>query len=348
MDTQVTRLQTPLVDLTTINAVESIYHRGAKDPHKYILAGQLGDMIVYADKVRYPLLVRTDMEPDIPNLLKTLQSEFRDNSLFDPVKHITDDPISLEPEHVYPAFQQFVRWSNSNVDILRKTVCFHSEQWIREGHKSRVRHKYVYDLDRIANLAEVGLLARVLDTTDEMVFYTFDVVLRYSLYGCLADGHYYLAHPIRDAVKLPTQEESKATLWKPCVSFANDIAVIARKLSQDNFGAFLHELRGWVSTYGMQAMLPGEADTSVVREIASKLGLQARFKNAAPLLGVSGGLLAAAAVVPSVAVPATVLGGVVGIAAAVWRGHVPRQLGQWRWLRWMVRFDVEDQVERRE
>ena len=92
-------------------------------------------------------------------------------------------------------------------------------------------------------------------------------------------------------------------------------------------------------------LAPGDVDPSVVRDIAAKLGLHARFKNIASLLGVSGGLFGAAAAVPTIAVPATVMGGAIAVAAAVWRGHVPRQVGTMRWLRWMVRFDVEDQVE---
>jgi hypothetical protein len=331
--------------LTTINAVESIYHPGAKDPHKYMLAGQLGDMIAYAQKVRYPLPVRTDRNPDIPSLLKTLES--RDKTLFAPVQYRTDVPVSLRPEYVDPALQQFIRWSNSNAETLKKTVRFLSEPWIQKGHDSRVQFKYVYDLESISKRAEIELLARHLDTTIDMVCDAFDISLRYSLYGELAHGDHYLAHPIRDAVKLPTQEEQPEPPWRPCVSFAEDIAVIARKLGQNDFGAFLHELRGLVHSHGLHAMAPGEADATVVRKIASKLGLQTRFKNAARLLGVSGGLLAVAAGVPSITAPATVLGGAVAITAAVWRGHVPRKLGRWRWLRWMVRFDVEDQVKRR-
>ena len=151
-----------------------------------VLAGQLGDMIAYAQKVRYPLPVRTDRKPDIPSLLETLES--RDISLFAPVEYRTDVRVSLRPEHVDPALQQFIRWSNSNAETLKKTVRLFSEPWIQKGHDSRVQFKYVYDLESVIKRAEIELLARQLDTTIDMVCEAFDTSLRYSLYGDLADG----------------------------------------------------------------------------------------------------------------------------------------------------------------
>ena len=46
-------LERPLVDLTTLTGVESLYRPGFTDPHKHQLAGQLGDMVAYAQTIRF-------------------------------------------------------------------------------------------------------------------------------------------------------------------------------------------------------------------------------------------------------------------------------------------------------
>jgi len=146
-------LKSPLVDLTTIVGVESLYHQGANDPHSYALAGQFGNMIVYAQSVRFPLPVRNDREPDIPTLLNAIHT--RNSDLLRPVEYSTETKVTLEPEFIEPAFQQFLFWANAHRPTLAKTLKFHSESWIRKQHQSRVQHKYVYDVTRMENRAEV-------------------------------------------------------------------------------------------------------------------------------------------------------------------------------------------------
>jgi hypothetical protein len=86
----------------------------------------------------------------------------------------------------------------------------------------------------------------------------------------------------------------------------------------------------------------------VLRDIGTEVGLPARLRAAAKVTGVLGGGFTVASAIASAAPAAAVIGGVVAIAATVWQWHVPRRLGQIRWLRWMVKFDVEDRAERRE
>lgn len=340
-------LRSPLVDLTTVNGVQSLFKDGPVDPHARTLAGQLGNLIAYAGEIRFPLPVRCDRRPDLPALLGAFTS--RDSRLLVPVEFSTAERVALAQDYLEPAFEQFAAWSIGNASTLKKTIALHTQPWIRNGHDSRVQQKYVFDVGALESSVEFLRLQGKLGVPVEMIFYSFDVALRYSLYGDLAgENEYYIAHPMRDAIKLPTQTESNGRSWAPCIDFACDVAAIAPTMSADNFAAFLLELRAQVVDSGLQALGPGDVDRDVVRDIASRLGLQSRFRHASRKLGVVGGLLSAAGGFPTFGVPAAIIGGAVAVAASVWTGHVPRQLGNMRWLRWTVRFDVEDQVRLRE
>ena len=337
------RLDRPLVDISSIVAVESVYRSGSGDPNRYKLAGQLGDMLAYARTVRYPLPLRSDREPAIPDLLKSLQA--KDTELIRPVWFSTDDRIELASDYHDAAVQSFVSWAKAHTPTLKKTVRFQAEEWIRRGHESRVRNTYVFDVSKVAGRSDIAILARVLDASLNDLLFTFDVALRYSLYGQLANGQHYLAHPVRDAIRLPSQTEEASEPWRPCISFAADLELLARRMTQDEFVGFLHDIREQVHQFSLQTQKPGDVDREVLRAIGSKLRLPARLGNRNAVLGTAGGVLTIGALVPEMMTPMTVLGGTVGIAAAAWRGHVPRGVGQSRWLRWMVRFDVEAQID---
>ena len=49
----ITALDDPLVDITALNAVESLFRDGPSDPWGQQLAGQLTDLFIYSDRIRY-------------------------------------------------------------------------------------------------------------------------------------------------------------------------------------------------------------------------------------------------------------------------------------------------------
>lgn len=50
---------TPMVDITSINGVESLFRHGVRDPWGLRLAAKFADFIIYSDVVRFTMPVST-------------------------------------------------------------------------------------------------------------------------------------------------------------------------------------------------------------------------------------------------------------------------------------------------
>ncbi len=343
-------MRSPLVDITTINAVESLFIGRERDPWAAKLAGELADLFVYADSMRHPLPVPSyaieDYPVEIPYILRALGA--RDSAVIKHIEYSTEKQRAISDDQLDCLFTHFSAWARSNKYTLERWLRLQNETWVRSLHLARVKHQYVFALENLRNNPKLKLLCSALNLEEEAICYAFDIVLRYPFYGELAGvGESYLHHPIRDAFSTPLMEHREVAQLGPSVRFRDSIAYLAPGLTTDSYTALLHELRGHVRECGLHRLAPGEVDREVVREIAIKVGLPPRLKDIGRVVGVGGGLLTGVGAIAVLAPSAAIVGGIISISSAIWRGHLPASVGKVEWLRWALEWDIEQQAEER-
>ena len=347
-------MHNPLVDISTINAIESLYRHGIHDPWAKQLAGEFADLFVYSSTIRYSITIPSANSDDRflerPSLLLDLIK--RDSELLTPAKYSTADPVRLKDEYLIECFNGFDAWARSNKNTLRKWLSLHNEDWIQKQYITRVKHKeheWSFSLETLLREPELGNLSKELGVTEHDICYAFDLVLRYPLYGELAGtNEHYLNHPIRDAFLLPTMKREEGEPPSLAVSFKDTLRQFSDKLSQDDYSVLLHELRGAVHDYGLHLVGPGEFDKEVVREIAAKVALPPKLRATGKLAAVGAGIIGSLSAVPFFGPSAAIVGGVLSVSTALWSGRLPRIAARMRWLKWALEWDIEEQAEKRE
>lgn len=322
----------PVIDITSIVAVESLFRSHKKDPWAKLLAGYLADFFIYSERARYILPVSSPVDTTdashLPSLLRQLIE--RDSSVFKAEEYRVDQPRKLRDEYLLPSFAAFSAWVQNNKRSFRAWLDLHNESWVKSGHMARVRPRYIYRTDGLIGLTTFQELCANVGVREEDICYAFDVVLRYPLYGELAgDGTYYLAHPIRERQNLPTMTVEVGQAPPVVLSFCGDVSAIVEQLSQDAYTSLLHDARGIVRDQRIVGLKKGAVDKDTARDIAARLGLPARLKKARKVMAT-----------------AAALGGAeVSVASTLWSGMLPRRLSRVRWLRWALEWDLEKQTD---
>lgn len=338
----------PVVDITSLNGVESLFRRGARDPWGLRLAGRLADLIVYSEMARFTMPIRAGTQAPLNDLpLPTILAQLlsRDNKLFAPVPFEVEERRMLNPDYLDAAFGNFCVWAHNNKKTLRRWLQLHAEPWVRDDHLARVRPRYVFDVDRLRTDPALKNVASVVQVPVEDILYGFDVVLRYPLYGELAGpGCYLLAHPIRELQTLPTMAVKPGPVPSIALSLSDAVVGMAPSMTLDGYTSFLHQARGIIRDRGIHTLKPRSLDTDTIREIASGLGLPARLKAIGRTFGVVGGLITIGGAWPVLGPPAAVVGGAVSVASVLWTGNVGRNASRMSWLRWSLEWDVETQA----
>lgn len=341
----------PLVDITTINAVESLFRGGTRDPWARQMAGELADLVVYADEVRYGLTLPGVAPPEpedgvVPSLLLDLSR--RDSIVFRAEKYLSTEPFLLRDEYLERCFEQFGSWARSNRSTLRRWMALHNEEWIRVQHDTRIQHQFSFLLDKLLGDPALGALANAIGIGERDVCYAFDLVLRYPLYGLMAgEDEHYLSHPIRGSMQLPTMCSEPGRRPPVALSFRKLIGELAPALSQNEYAALLHELRGTVREYGLHRVAPGEVDKEVIRDIAAKVALPPSLRSGGKMAAVGASLIGGLTAIPILGSVGAVAGAAVSVSAVLWTGRVPRATTRLKWLRWALEWDIEDQAAKR-
>jgi len=343
-------LQQPLVDITTLNGIESLCRdSNGKDPWGQSLAGHFADLFIYSDHARFTMPVRHgDGDLDgvpLPAILSLLNA--RDRNVLAPVVYEAEEKRILRPEYLEDTFSRFANWANNSRNVLRRWLELHREPWIKDGHLARVRPRYVFDVNHLRTLELPDRLAESVGVDVDDVLYGFDVVLRYPLYGELAGEHaHFLAHPIREQQSIPTMALDNGQPPQLALSFKDVVSAMAPTQTLDEYTSFLHEARGVIRDRGIQTLKPHALDTEAIREIAAELRLPARLSAAGKSMGVAAGIIGVIGTlpVPVVGTAAAVGGGLISVASALWKGTVGRTPARWSWLRWALKWDVEQQA----
>jgi hypothetical protein len=339
----------PVVDITSLIGVESLFSKGARDPWGLRLAGRLADFIVYSESARFTMPIwaaaRSSFENDqtLPTILAQLRS--RDNELFAPLMYEISEQRTLNPDYLDSAFASFGDWARNSKSNLRRWLEVHTQVQILLGHFALARPRYVFDVDRLRTDPALKELASAVEVSDKDMLYAFDVFLRYPLYGELAGpGSYFLAHPIRELPKIPTMDVNPGPVPSIALSLSDAVVGMAQSMTLDSYTGFLHEARGIIRDRKIHTLKPRSLDTDTIREIASLLGLPARLKSSGRTFGVVGGLITVGGAWPLLGPAAAVVGGVVSVASALWTGTVGTSVSRMSWLRWALEWDVESQA----
>jgi hypothetical protein len=344
-------VSTPIVDVTTLVGVESLFRDGPRDPWALTLAGRLADLYIYSDVLRYVLptasaATQSDLSASTFELVTRLQDAHP--GAFEPLPFPTDALPVLRQEYVLGVYDQFDLWTRANSDTFVHWLALHRQGWVIEEHNLRLERPVVLPIDHLRQQRDVTASARRLNIKDEEdILYSVDVVLRYSLYGALAEGNFYLNHPIRDIFPIPTAEYEPASPPNVCVSFARDAKILASRRSLADFVQLLKDLRTMTRDSGLHMLRPGNVDVKTVREIASKARLTPYLKRFAMTTTALTGAVGVLGVFTPLGPGAAFSGGLVTASTAIWDGRLPRMAAQYPWLRWAIRWPVEDQAEPR-
>lgn len=341
-------MKSPLVDMTSLLAIESCFRQSAYDPWRSGLAGKLADLFIYADTIRYTFPSPEDPSQinkpwQSPPLVKELESW--DSKLLKREEYSTQKHREIQEDLLQEFFRRFALWAKPNELTLKKWLGLHNQPWLRSLHNSHVPNKYVYALNLLRRDPKLKTLSQAIALHENDLCYAVDIILKYPFFGELAKGDYYLNHPIRSAIIFPTQEDRPGEEPRLCVSFAQDVKRIMKRLSKKRnksealveYAALLYDLRGICrEEYKLHELSPKQIDKEILREIAVKVKLSPRLKSE---VNEYGGLIGA------FVKPSRVIVSVMNI---LWKDGLPRSVVEWSKLHLAYTWDVETQAQERE
>ncbi|PKN65551.1 MAG: hypothetical protein CVU57_09445 [Deltaproteobacteria bacterium HGW-Deltaproteobacteria-15] len=335
----------PLVDLTSINAIESLFNDGPKDPFGVRLAADFADLFIFSATARYavtrPAKARdSEKFGRIPQLIRELTR--RDSPALKEEPLIVGEQ-TVRAEHVHDSFESFAAYVLNNSRAIKNFILLHntSRIRIRPPYQPGLNTGWVFPTHLVAESSEFKELMGLLRVSPEDICHVFDMVLKYSLYGQLAgEDTHYLAHPLRADQNFPTM--SKENGPPPPVPFRCGPSIMSiRNLSRDDYTAILHEARGLAHDMKLTRLKPGAIEKERIREFAAKLGLPPRLKETGRALGMIGGIIGGLGALSALGPSAAVAGGMVSIASAFWSGRLPKAITRYKWLHWVLTWDVE-------
>ncbi len=239
-------------------------------------------------------------------------------------------------------------WGRGVWGQLPNWMPFHNTPWMRDLYHAQFAHQYMFSVEKLEKSDVLNQLSGRTGVSASDLLYALDNVFRLPLYGEFAgENEHYLNHPLRDVFRLPTAQEELGVRPHVTVSFRDSISEFASKLTQDEYTILLHELRGLVREHGLHELGRGQFEKEVIREIAAKVALPARIRGIGKVAAVAGGLLGGLSAIPLLGPAAAVAGAGISVSTALWTRRLPRAVSRVRWLRWALRWDVEDQSEKR-
>lgn len=334
----------PVVDITSLYAVESLFRNGTRDPWGRELAGRLADLFIFSDTGRFTMPLRPDAvtlaDPSLPLLLAQLQA--RDSDVFEPLLYVVDERPQLRSEYLMPAFGSFATWALNKKSRFKQWLTFHNEVRSTPRDITSIRPNSLFDISELTYAEEFKRLQATINVPAQDLIYAFDIVLRYPLYGMLAgDDSYFLAHPIREEQNEPIIAVAPGKPPSIPLPFSQAVSTMVSSMTLEEYSIFLHEARGLVRDRKIHKMKVGTIGQEERREIAIALGMPARLKKSGRALGFTSGLVAGAGAFPALGVPAAIAGGLISIISASWTGSVGRIPGRTKWLRWALEWDLE-------
>src|SRR5437773_2452173 len=168
----------PIVDVTSLYGVESLFRKGTRDPWGQKLAGRLADFFIFSDQARFTMPVRAEAAPpddtSLPPILAQLRS--RDPGVLAPLPYVVDEERRLKDVYLEPAFHAFATWAANNKSAIKRWLRLHDEIRLTPGEFFRPRS--VFDTASLAHSESFHRLGASLGVSRHDLIYAFDNVLR--------------------------------------------------------------------------------------------------------------------------------------------------------------------------
>ncbi len=341
-------LNEPLVDITTIQGIESLFDDGPKDPYGAGSLAHLTDIALYSDRVRYPVPYvgrRPQSAEDVvrPRLVEAFDELLPDLFQFVPFRADAIRPVSDSTAE--GALESLARFVRANPNHSKALISLHSKASVRKEHSSRLPHEFVYAVEPVLGNPFMAEMANRLTCKKEMLLYTLDMVLRYPMYGTLAGpDEWYLSHRVRTAVSMPNLHTSRRRPPNVAVPFGDLVYRVASREEIPRLVERIAQLRHLLDETGIRGAPNGEVERSVIRDVAQRAGLPGRLRGYNKSIGIATGLLGFVGLAPILGPPAAAAAATVTIGGALWDGQMPESVTRRRWLRFAIKYDVEDRV----
>jgi len=138
----------PVVDITSLYAVESLFRSGTRDPWGRRLAGRLADLFIFSETARFTMPIRAEAatvaDPTLPPLLGLLRS--RDPGVLKPLAYVVEERRRLKNDYLEPAFGTFATWAANNKGALKQWLAFHNELRHSPADISHIRPDSIFDI----------------------------------------------------------------------------------------------------------------------------------------------------------------------------------------------------------
>lgn len=346
----------PLFDLSALSAVQSVLNRDetAVDPWGISLLGSFANLIIYSDRIRFSLPV---CDNDVSNASGLVKEPKLLNILADslgadlaPVPYSTDQLKEISDEGIDASVEYFTKWARRHRSYFVQFCLFHRTDFIEKHQRIRVKHGYTYNVERVKSKDRMQSLAKDLSLPIECILYAYDLSLRMPMYGeFTGPDEHYLNHPIRDAFGGRFISEQNARLPAIAITFAPAFRNIAYKLTMQEYTSTVMLLREKVREYGLIGAPPGDYEPGLLRELAASSRLPGRLRHEAAVVPILSAIVSAA-IGGLVAGPiGGAFGSAVSVAGIIWAVTSPRLPGsasKISWLRWALKWDIEDQSDR--
>jgi hypothetical protein len=126
----------PLIDITSLNSVESVFGSVADFDAKRITSDFI-DLFVWHDTIRYLNVTTGDAGPiegeryhSLPSLLHALQR--RDSPAFVEEAHHFEERIEIDRSHLSEAVSSFASYALNNPKRLQRLIEVHRAPWIQD------------------------------------------------------------------------------------------------------------------------------------------------------------------------------------------------------------------------
>ena len=331
-----------LVDITSFNAIGSIFKGNTIDPAAYILAGKLADVFAYNENIFYVVpQMKEEIPRQEPDILMSLKQRDKNNILSR--KLDLPDQINLPMPYLSKTFKDFEIWVNNNIDTAMKWLRLHNERWIKE-RRPKPYEGLFHNLSQIMvdKKEELEFLEFKFKISIENLIYLYDVILRYPLYGNLTDqDEFYLNHPIRDVMTKSGIVISNESHKQIPVSFSKYIQFLLEKKAvknMDEYTSMLHILRHQIRDRELHLVNSNSVDKSIIEDIFVSSGLKPRLKIDKTSKILPAMIAGASGITgdPAMLFIGTSVGVGLSVAGIMWSGIVPKSLAKIKWLRWAL------------
>lgn len=340
----------PLVDITTLVSIESCFDEGPVCPSGHILAGQLADLFIWSDSLRYVQPVTAQGNVYIPDLITRLKE--KQPTIVDGAPFSIDLQSPMLPESLQQYFFNFYGFVRGRPEWFKQWLTLHNTPKVKDSHRKWITRPYYFDPSWATANSEFCNAYRQLGVNARELMYAFDVCIRYPYYASLANEECYLSHPIRQMVNIPGCSREPYQIPQRPISFRDPVLKLVkdRYFTLESYLQFLLDAHRIVRDRNLTSLGPSRLERRELHAIARDLHLPAKLRGRAIVeVLVTEGLAMAAGAAVGGHLPEIVLGSTMVLSATLlWHMHVPPRLSHLRWIDVASESPFDDQARRKE